>query len=287
MFVACLACEVLCFGAFALLLSAISSERISGFRAKEMQNTIQEMLDFIRNGSRKERVTRVLALNYGLAIESHNNYCKETRLFIERQMESGGYQAIHTITYGDIRKNCMCPRDANPILSFAGELWTFFVGLYDDFKSATRMQIFFSFVNMVSFGLGSFLFGPILLLSKLIQIAYPWIIIGYLEYNRLLFNHNIDIFQMVMLIIYISMQLILLCLGIHVWRMHWWLWHVEAGNRFVMWKRRNKDTVMREANKWYENVCWYPAVEKIIVMQFGSDIGSVIMNYCKSFQLEI
>ena len=123
------------------------------------------------------------------------------------------------------------------------------------------------------------------MLSKILQVFYPWIIVGYLGYNKLLFSNEIDMFQLVMLAVYIGLQLILFFLGIKVFRIHWWLWHIVPGVLYNNWKLIDVADLEREVNKYYNNICWYPQVEIIVVNVMGKDIAKIIMDYCKSIQL--
>ena len=128
-------------------------------------------------------------------------------------------------------------------------------------------------------------FGPILLISKLLQIAYPWIIIGYLAYNDILFSNEIDLFQLVMLAIYIGLQIIVCLLGIKVFRIHHWLWHINCGHNYSNWSNIDANRFNKEMHKFYDNVCWYPQAEKIVLRVMGNDIGPIVMEYCRNIQL--
>ena len=69
-----------------------------------------------------------------------------------------------------------------------------------------------------------FIAFPVFTLCKILQALFPYVILGYLLCNNELFN--VDLFQMVMLFTFIGLQLLLLLLGISVFRIHWWLWHI-------------------------------------------------------------
>ena len=135
------------------------------------------------------------------------------------------------------------------------------------------------------FTLISFVFGPLLIISKIIQVFYPWMILIFLVSNGLLSDGKVDTFQLVMLLIYIGLQLCVLLLGIKVFRIHFWLYHLEPGKRRCNWYDLTEQGVSMNANNWYQEVCWIPKVEIILINRFGNDIGQIIMDYCRNFAL--
>ena len=44
--------------------------------------------------------------------------------------------------------------------------------------------------------------------------------------------------------------------------------------------------MITKASEFYDEYCWYPSVEPIVLGRFGHDIGNIILIYCKSFLLK-
>ena len=195
---------------------------------------------------------------------------------------------MRKITYKDIRQNCDSPQQRNIGIIMYNQIKATHNYLYGDLVDRDRLPIWnrIQFVSAYAvFLFVLFIFVPLLSISKLVQMLYPWIIVGYLGYNNLLFTNKINSFQMVMLYIYIGLQLILVFLGIFVGKVHWLLWHLDTSDD-ANWWQINNDQLMREMNKFYDNVAWFPVVENIILSKFGKDIGNIIMKYCKSFNID-
>ena len=246
------------------------------------------MIEFIRNGDSKNRIIRILAVNKALnTVADYHNRAVTLCKFINQKIKDGQYQKLSDITYADIRGNCGNTLKANLIKGFLSDLMEEVEYRYDQWKTSTRMTVFFSFGQFTLLSCIVFIFGPIWLLSKLVQIIYPWIIVGYLLKNGLLFEGKIDIFQLVMLWIYIGLQLILLCLGVYVARTQFWLWHIEPGKTWTYWNVVKTGPLMERANRFYDDVCWYPQVTQIVLNSFGGDIGNIIMDYCKNMELQL
>eukprot|EP01084_Bolivina_argentea_P307103 530750_1 len=105
-------------------------------------------------------------------------------------MENGGYNELVKISYKDIRNNCRSPEKANLIKSSFNELNREWNDYKNNVNNANGFNRFFACMQMMMFMSVMFIFGPILLLSKLIQIVYPYVIIGYLLYYDLLFSNQ-------------------------------------------------------------------------------------------------
>ena len=114
--------------------------------------------------------------------------------------------------------------------------------------AAQKLNVFVWLLALTSF---TFVFGPILFIAKILQILFPWIIIGYLVYNDLLFTNKIDTFQLVMLSVHIGLQLIVFCLGIKVCRIHWWLFHIDPGMPNANWGRIDINGLQKRINEFY------------------------------------
>eukprot|EP01083_Nonionella_stella_P233727 823202_1 len=284
-FAACLAFEVFCFSLFALAVYLFGTLRIGEHSSDHTSELVGLILDFIFDGDDKR--LRVLSVNKGLnALKLGGTRCACISAFIDNTLAKETHVGLQKITYADIRHHCVNPQSA-----------AFFADLFHEMMSEIKRSksrlcggdAIDNFWHFIEFGTVASLFFwvvPVLLLSKIVQILYPWIIVIYLGWNHLLFSESIDLFQLVMLFVSIGLQLIIILLGIHVMRIHWYLWHVEPGIEYLYWRKINAVRLRKEVHSFYDNVCWYPQVEPIVMNSFlGSDIGRIVMEYCRSIQL--
>eukprot|EP01083_Nonionella_stella_P069108 184067_1 len=280
----CLGFEVFCFSIFAMCVFIFGTDRIADSRSKHTSKLVTFMLDFISRGNDKR--LRILSINKGMHWVQNIN--PKLSIFIDRTLDVDGYEGLQKITYSDIRQNCNNPKIAELFPSLFEEIMDEWKGMKRDLGSHSDM------VDTVGAVIGFFIFTllffwviPVLLLSKILQILYPWIIVIYLTWNNLLFTNQIDLFQMVMLTITIALQLVILFLGIPISRIHKYLWHIQPGTAHAQWKKVNVDRLIHSTQKFYDDVCWYPQVELIVRNSFiGCDIANIILDYCKSFQLD-
>ena len=284
-FAACLAGEVFCFSIIALAVYKLSTQRIGNYRTENIQKLISIMLDFISNG--KDKRLRVISITKALKkadfdLVSTDILCD----YVDKVMDNDGFEGVKQISYKEIRQKSYNRRNAALFPYVWEKIKEQHTELIDDIYSIWS-NTFGAIVRYLTFLSLMFVFGPILLLSKIIQIFFPWIIVGYLIYNDLLFSNKIEIFQLVMLAVYIGLQLILVILGIKVFRTHWWLWHVNCGVMCTDWKRVKAEKLEQEIHIFYDDVYWYLAVERILFDSLGQDIGAMIIMYCKSIYFEV
>ena len=255
--------------------------RIADYGTKNKSQLISDILDFIWSG--KDRKLRIIAINQGMNKTQGIN--QKLSGYINEISASKGYHGLKRIGYKDIRAHCEDPMVAGLYGSVAKEVMKELHYAKNHMDDATDCFEKIGYcMQMLGFGSVVFVFLPILLVSKILQIAFPWIIIGYLGYNDLLFNGKIDLFQMVMMGVYVGMQLLVLFLGIHVMRIQWFLWHIEPGTTYAYWSGGIKN--VRAAEGWYQRVCWYPRCEEIVMRVMGHDIGSIIMEYVRNIHVE-
>ena len=125
---------------------------------------------------------------------------------------------------------------------------------------------------------------PGFILSKLFQILFPYVIIGFLIY--LSEWNKIDKFQLVMLFTYILLQLILFILTVMIWKIHHWLWHIQCGVTNIYWNRSEDIDLIANFKEWYFAKASLPIVEKYILELYGPDIGKIIMGYVSSIDTD-
>ena len=179
-----------------------------------------------------------MAINKGIAILNQNavGYAGKNlernitvlNNYIDQVEQKGGYDELKMVRYADIRTNTHKNSTVNPVKTI---LYKFYctpihelvtTGFAD---SGTRCsERIFCFLLFIVYSICAYIVVPTIVISKLLQIFYPWIILGYLLYFEIFFE--IALFQMVMLMVYMGLQLILLCLAIRVLKINYWIWHI-------------------------------------------------------------
>ena len=286
-FCACMGFEICCYAGLGFAVWLLSTNRIENYECNQISDVYNSLKNFVRSGNRKEKVLRIIAVNYGLDMQKRSWNTKTIKDYIDGIIEDNKYEELTKLKLRDLRNNCENPQRANLFPGIWQWLEDTHKELYEDLEKDRNLD----FENWMDVGLWVlflfviFIFSPIMIVAKLVQIIYPWIIVGYLGYNKLLFTNKIDSFQMVMLMIYIGLQLILVLLGIYVYRIHHLMWHFEIGNRADWWQIKQEE-LLKSINEFYDKCAWFPAVEKIILNRFGGDIGNIIIMYCRNFELD-
>ena len=122
---------------------------------------------------------------------------------------------------------------------------------------------------------------PIYLLSRIVTVFYPYFIVGYLSYNGLW--NELNLFELVMLGTYIGLQVMILFLGIFVYRTHLWLWHVLPGmdKNDYSWPEE-LNSYLKKLYSFYDAVQWDPVVREIVMKELGPDIGLIVWDYVEA-----
>ena len=123
------------------------------------------------------------------------------------------------------------------------------------------------------------IFIPLYFFSRILSVLYPYIILGYVLVNGLLFKLNL--FELVMLGVSILLQISLCILGYFVCRTHFWLSYIapdEKKNQ-MKWKNMNIEKFSEKYEKFYQAIQWIHLIEPVVIAKFGKDIGQVVMYY--------
>ena len=132
--------------------------------------------------------------------------------------------------------------------------------------------------------IANFVIGPFYYLSKLFNMFLPIIIIItlYLE-GYGLFNGDIHIFQVVMLLIYLTFELTIIGIGFSVMSEQYLLWHVMPGEQIdSSYKPFNvtKDMIQET----YNRMITIPVRDALVDKKYG-DIGKIIIDYCNAIEI--
>merc|ERR1711941_182271 len=114
-------------------------------------------------------------------------------------------------------------------------------------------------------------------------MVYPYVILGYLSYYDLW--SEMALFELVMLGTYICLQVLILLLGIPIFRTHYFLWHILPGEWTNEWPS-DLSTFKEKMYKFYDSARWTPVIENMMTTQLGSDIGVIVMDYVDSIELD-
>ena len=55
----------------------------------------------------------------------------------------------------------------------------------------------------------------------------------------------------------------------------------------IHWTPVDVEYLLAKSNKFHENMYWYSIVRDVVLTRFGQDVGTIIMEYCNSIQLEV
>ena len=103
---------------------------------------------------------------------------------------------------------------------------------------------------------------PVFCVGKLLQILFPYIIVGFLIYWRKW--EEIHLFQLMMLYIYILLQIMTFIFGAMVGKTQYIIWHIECGVSSVDLRSAKDTDHIRNINEWYFEKTSLPIIEKYL-----------------------
>ena len=272
--------EIPCFSILAVVFHRYCTKRWDHFNRWDhisnarISDILKMILNFIGDASNRnnDRIIRILAVNY-----AHSSSNSLGTFIVERKRE----EALHQVTYAEIREHSEDPEKAKFVSSLISdyfEIWTEYFGeevefAWDPDKLLGSLEILMLFALL-------YVFLPIYLLSRIVTVFYPYFIVGYLSYHGLW--TEVGLFELVMLGSYIGLQALMLVLGVSVFRIHLWLWHIVPGeyNQSESWTSGQMSFLKRMCS-FYDSALWFPLTRQILVDDFGTDIGHIIMDYMK------
>ena len=294
--------EIFCFSIIAWFVAVhLTSDRWK-YESEVESNALKQMLDFVENAAphiENDRVVRMLCLNYAYysSFDKAKHHAAGSVLdFIESRHEA---DTLNTVSYKDVRKNCYHTEHACEMEP--GAIVQYFVGYYKDLRESMTDSWNTKFVNSgnvnkldyfvnkmediwydIAILLFVFISMPIYGASRIFTIAYPYVLLFYILYYDLV--SKLELFELSMLGIYIGLQLSIFVLGVFVFRIHLWLWHILPGeDKWQMrWDKINVKEFLSVTYKYYDEVQWLPFAKEIVIQRFGKDIGGIIVDYLKA-----
>ena len=297
--VAFICLEIFCFAFFAFTLFLFLTLRWREYTEKNVSDTINGMISFISaagicncNGDRKLRLLAVNNYAYHNinSLRYHSGLSKEILDLITKTEETSGVNGLRQISYRDIRN--ANKRQSARIAKVFRAAWDVFKEItpgYSEYKNCCKCdrntRSHEDCAIILIYWLVIILF-PICFMSKVFQIFFPYIIVGYLLWNKHLFD--VDLFQLSMLFTYIGLQFILFVLGLMVMRIQWWLWHIQSGRLDITLNpSKEASTLLEPAREWYMKRSWYPLIQRLVLQKYGNDIGKLIMHYYDAINLSV
>ena len=284
--------EIFCFSLMAFIVYSFSTLRWANYTKKLVNDTINEMLQFILK--KDNRNVRILVANYfSTKAMKYSNGSIDLNSFIDTIDAKQGFKGLQKVKLREIREHAQGYSRKRKAKIWAHICYEIKNGSpsKDDYAdclcckgSSCGSQLDNIFEYVIIWWL-IILFCPIFFVGKLFQVIFPYIIIIYLTY----YQHwmDIDLFQLVMLLTYIVLQLILLIMGVNVMRIHWFLWHIQPGYNYINFDQTlivNSNLLLKMDN-FYEKRASIPFITKYILSLFGHDIGSIIMDYFHNINL--
>ena len=113
-------------------------------------------------------------------------------------------------------------------------------------------------------------FGIIYL--KMLQLIYPYIFISHYQQNHLILS--------IIALIGIMLEIIIIVLGYYVFRLHFWLRHIQYDTKqIILEKSVTPRVVTKMINNHYLQLFYPSQIRQIIYDKFGQDIGRILMDY--------
>ena len=140
---------------------------------------------------------------------------------------------------------------------------------------------FFSF----AFGSLTFFFGPFYSISRVVHLLFPWFIVLYLylEYDVVIWTSpHIDIFQVVMITIYLVLCLVLSVLLYLNAKEQYLLFHILPFIKELDEMGTDENTIdkhLKDITNHYFGMTVIPIRRAIVIDCMGPDLGPIIVSY--------
>eukprot|EP01084_Bolivina_argentea_P148080 258967_1 len=243
---------------------------------------------------KQDKIMRVSAINY--AILKHKKRGLGDATLIEYLNEHRQKNQYLNVTMSGIRSHTKDKKKGR----FLRKFWFHFYGYFwDDVKDdvywywneykargtvRSRRDLLQYGSMSIGIGICTFIFGPIYILTRFTTLFFAGFIILYLyfSYNVNIWNTEfVDMFQTVMITIYLALSVILSILFYINCCEQYLLAHFlpsESWIYFVTSERISKDSIKDITNHYYEIIV-IPIRRAIVIEHFGPDLGPIILSY--------
>jgi len=306
--------EILCWTLTAGLFFVMGNKRLPGFHKLSVE-FYTDLLKFINAATRdrvgleyagcssftkhQDKMMRLASVNMTLA-KKYQWMTYEFRQYMDRHRDSDQYMGI---TFSGLRTNT-----TNRKGEFKRHFWKYYGDLHRDFWHGAKREykewkrdrtwktcnelFIHSLLVVISTSL-TFLFGPIYLISKMVHLAFPWFIVLYLylKWDVVIWtSSHIDVFQMVMITIYLVLCTILAVLLYLNGKEQHLMYHIMPSRSSLPnvgsgVHNKNEEMMTRIRNMHYE-LSVVPIQKAMLQSHFGPDIGEIIIMYLDAFEIE-
>ena len=102
---------------------------------------------------------------------------------------------------------------------------------------------------------------------------------GYDIFDR----NDIDLFQCIMLLLYLFFIVVLFILAIIVYREHFYLWHLLPGKNIPNSVTINTENLVKK----YDELISVPVRNVLLKKVYGPDIAKIIIYYCDIIEVDL
>ena len=236
----------------------------------------------------QDKMMRLSSFHH-IVFDSDKVYLGDNNLlkYLTSQMET----QYMNVTMKDIRMNAYEQRYAD----FLKVFWGLYGGIFTDVKreflqdrkngtmsrSGYCQKLFYT----IMFGIITFFLGPIYLFARILTLFYPiWIVLYlYFMYDINIWKTTeIDLFQVVMISIYLGLCGIIWILFILNLEEQYLMHHIVPSNYSLSGYGINDqlvDTLLKNITNHYFGIVVVPIRRAIVIDHFGPDLGPIILGY--------
>ena len=231
----------------------------------------------------QDKIMRICVVNHTLLKREYFPKDRQLKQYLEKNEHENQYM---NVTMSGLRSHTKNKWKSE----FFRKFWYRLYGLllreiYDEYKHARTDKDRLRW-GFLAFGIGlvTFIFGPIYLFSRIITLFFPGFIILYLlfEYNVNIWNTNsIDMFQIVMITIYLILCIILSILFVLNCSEQYIMSHILPAEDYIycIYKHTPTQKIIKQITNKYYGIIVIPIRRAIIVDHFGPDLGPIILSY--------
>merc|ERR1712228_1109962 len=127
----------------------------------------------------------------------------------------------------------------------------------------------------------TFVCGPIYILSRWLNVLFPLTFVIILAVDGINLFDEVDIFQVIMLIIWFGLGIDILMEDKYLW-----MFLPSTDNMKGIEDQTECDKVGRLIEETYFEMTLYPIIQTVVIDRFGNDIACVILYYFENIHLE-
>ena len=174
---------------------------------------------------------------------------------------------------------------------WTGLLWEFTMDRHRTMISNARTSYkFHDNIAVWTTWILTYILVPIYMVSRMWNMILPLFIVLYLYFAAdIVLWSDVALFQVIMWTSYVCLLTLWFMLLAAVLKEEYVLWHLMPNStRFKIEDDGAKlENIEKEIRRRYEEVTLFPVARKIVCDEFGGDIACVVMDYLKSFALEL